>query len=225
LFQAGDPERARRIHFFFAGEDARETAGVWVADAMIRRLCEDTELLARLTRDEAVCIAPLVSAYTAVTPAPSYRTIRGEDIYGAATWADADPPDEYRVCRDLAVDAIETGRLGLLLTIHSWQSQDETTGMQTIRSAGDNRLTESRVVWARNVMETMMDGVPRGGITFPEKIWHPGLARDYLLAAHDTATFRVEITTWDQGMAGFQETGHRFIENLAALTDWSGLHG
>lgn len=71
----------------------------------------------------------------------------------------------------------------------------------------------------------MLDGVPKGKGFFPEKIWHPGLARDYLLATHNAITFRVEITTADLGLDGFRETGRRFLSNLARISDWTRILG
>ena len=107
-----------------------------------------------------------------------------------------------------------------MMTIHSWQAQREQTGLATIRQAGENTLSDGRKAWAAGVMAQMIDGVPMGETSFPDKIWHPGLARDYLLAEHDAITFRVEITTAGLGLEGFRETGRRFLSNLACISDW-----
>jgi hypothetical protein len=191
---------------------------------MIRHLVSNSGLLEDLTRDSAVRIAPLVSLYTATTGTRSYRTPEGKSIYGAATWGDEAPPIEYSLCRDLVVNAIQEKKLGFMMTIHSWQAQSDKTQIQTIQRARNNRLSASRQEWANSAMRQITKGVPRAEISLPEEIWHPGLARDYLLAEHGTATFRVETTTWEQGLSDFRETGRRFIENLRDLTDWSGLY-
>ncbi|MDH7571900.1 MAG: hypothetical protein QHJ73_20155, partial [Armatimonadota bacterium] len=46
LFQFGADDGRKRVHYFIAGEDAWETAGSLVADAMVRHLATDA-LLAR----------------------------------------------------------------------------------------------------------------------------------------------------------------------------------
>ena len=168
---------------------------------------------------------PLVSPYSATTEKPSYCTLAGDGIYGAATWGDSVPPSEYAVLRELVEDTIQESRLGFMMTIHSWQAQREHTGLETIKEAGENTLSESRKVWAASVMEQMIDGVPRGRTSFPDKIWHPGLARDYLLAKRDAITFRVEITTAGLGLDGFRETGRRFLSNLVRISDWKRVLG
>ena len=112
-----------------------------------------------------------------------------------------------------------------MMTIHSWQAQREQTGLATIREAGENILSEDRKTWAAGVMEQMIAEVPRGDTSFPDKIWHPGLARDYLLAEHNAITFRVEITTAGLGLDGFRETGGRFLANLTRLSDWEHVVG
>ncbi len=221
IVQFGKDNGSGPIHCFIAGEDAWETAGSWVADAMIRELARNTKPVRELLLESMVFIVPLVSPYSATTDKPSYCTMDGKGIYGAATWADDDPPPEYLALRKLVEHTIEQGRLGFMMTIHSWQASYPNTGLATIRSAGDNTLSDDRRDWAAKTMERMIDGVPQGDVQFPDTIWHPGLARDYLLAVHNAITFRVEITTAGQGLDSFQETGRRFVENLTRITDWA----
>lgn len=220
MAQLGEDDGSKTIHYFFAGEDAWETAGCWVADEMVRELASNAPLATALTADSLVRIVPLVSPYSATTSTPSYRTLAGAGIYGAATWGDAEPPPEYAALRQLVATTIGESRLGCMLTIHSWQAQSEKTGLETIQRAGDSVLCEARQAWAREAMDQLIDGVPHGATAFPERIWHPGLARDHLLAAHDAITFRVEITTAGAGLEMFRETGRRFAGNLAKVADW-----
>ena len=220
LAEFGQDDGTCPIHYFIAGEDAWETAGCWVADEMVRELCRDGEAARALSGKCLVRIVPLVSPYSATTDKPSYCTLAGDGIYGAATWGDEAPPAEYAVIRELVEETIRDSRLGYMMTVHSWQAQSENTGLATIREAGENTLSESRKEWAARVMEQMIDGVPRGQTSLPEKIWYPGLARDYLLAKHNAITFRVEITTAGLGLDGFRETGRRFLANLARISDW-----
>jgi len=220
MFDWGRPGRDLRIHYFIAGEDAWETAGVWVADAMVRALCRDTELTRELRRRCLIRIVPMASPYSATQPGSSYTTPDGRSIYGAATWAEATPPPEYAMLRRLVTETIRGDRLGFMLTMHSWQTSRETTSMETIRTAGEHTLSESRQQWAEHVLETMIDGIPHGESHLAETIWHEGLARDYLLRQYNAATFRVEVTTLGQGAAGFEETGRRFLHNLLRVDDW-----
>jgi len=220
LFDWGRPGRDLRIHYFIAGEDAWETAGVWVADAMVRALCRDTDLTRELRRRCLIRIVPMVSPFSATQPGGSYTTPDGRSIYGAATWGDESPPPEYDMLRRLVTDTIRGDRLGFMLTMHSWQTLRDTTSMETIRTAGDRALSTSRQRWAEHVLEAMIDGVPHGESHLAETIWHEGLARDYLLRRHNAATFRVEVTTLGQGVDGFQATGLRFLQNLLRIDDW-----
>jgi hypothetical protein len=112
-----------------------------------------------------------------------------------------------------------------MMTIHSWQAQSQFTGLETIKSSGDNRLSQARQEWASRTMESIILHIPAGKTSFPERIWHAGLARDYLLGKHNVITFRVEITTHSQGLEAFRETGRRFIENLSAISDWKMVYG
>jgi len=224
-FEFGNAAEAGLIHYFVAGEDCWETAGCWVADGIVRLLSTDSPLTETLLAKSAIRVVPLVSPYSATREKASYTTPDDKGIYGAATWGDAEPPPEYALIRAQVEDAIRAGRLGLLLTLHSWQAQQATSNLQTIRAAGENALSESRAAWATDTLARMIEGVPHGATSFPEKIWHPGLARDYLLAAHNAITFRVEVTTAGQGHDGFRETAERFLANLAALDDWAPVCG
>jgi len=220
MFDFGRAGRDLRIHYFIAGEDAWETAGVWVADAMVRELSRDRELTRQLLGRCLIRIVPMVSPYSTTQPAGSYTTDDGRSIYGAATWGDDDPPPEYALLRQLVAETIRADRLGFMLTMHSWQTLRDTTSMETIQTAGDHTLSESRRQWAEHVLRTMTDGVPHGVWALPEKIWRAGLARDSLLRNHNAATFRVEVTTLGQGLDGFAETGRCFLRNLLGVDDW-----
>jgi hypothetical protein len=221
LAEFGGDDGRCPVQYFLAAEDAWETAGSWVADEMVRELARGGEAAERLAATSLVRIAPLVSPYSATREAGSYRTLAGERIYGAATWGDAEPPPEYAMLRDLVEATIRESRLGCMMTIHSWQASRDWTELGTVRTAGENSLSETRGAWADNVMARMIDGVPRGRFALSEKIWHPGLARDYLLAKHNAITFRMEVTTAGQGLDGFRETGRRFLANLADISDWT----
>jgi hypothetical protein len=216
--QADNPEQT---HFLIAGEDAWETAGSWVADAMVRLLCRDAYLARTLLARSAVCVVPLASPYSAGQPAGSYTTLDGRGIYGAATWTDPIPPPEYGLIRAEVEEAIRARRLGLMLTIHSWQAQQPHTEIETIRSSGGNALSEARLQWAERTLEALMRDVPLGRTRVAEKIWHPGLARDHLLSQHNAVTFRIEITTAGQGYEGFRATGEQILRNLAIVHDWA----
>ena len=225
IAELGQDDGKCPVHYFIAGEDVWETAGCWVADEMVRELCRNGEPARALSEKGLVRIVPLASPYSATTDKPSYCTLDGNGIYGAATWGDPTPPSEYAVLRGLVEESIRESRLGYMMTIHSWQAQREQTGLATIREAGENTLSEGRKAWAAGVMDQMIAGVPRGETSFPDKIWHPGLARDYLLAKHNAITFRVEITTAGLGLDGFRETGRRFLANLARISDWKCVLG
>lgn len=225
LAEFGQDDGRCPVHYFIAGEDAWETAGCWVADEMVRELCREGKLAEGFSEKCLIRIVPLVSPYSATTEKPSYCTLMGDGVYGAATWGDPEPPPEYTVLRKLVEETIKESRLGFMMTIHSWQAQSEHTGLETIKEAGENILSESRKVWAASVMAQIIDRVPRGRTSLPDKIWHPGLARDYLLAKHNAITFRVEITTAGLGPDDFRETGCRFLSNLLSISDWTRVLG
>jgi len=207
-------------HWFVAGEDAWETAGSWVADAMVRELASASDVARRLLATAAVRIVPLVSPYSATQPAGSYTTLEGGGIYGAATWRDKPPPPEYALVREAVVKAARARRLGLLLTLHSWQGAHDHSGIEFIRTAGGREITGNRLEWAKRTLEALIRDVPRGRAHVAETIWHPGLARDYMLAGHGAVTFRIEITTCGQSYEGFAETARRLLDNTAAVGDW-----
>lgn len=221
LAEFGDDDGRKPIHYIIAGEDAWETAGCWTADAMIRALQRDRALAELAAGRGLLRIVPLVSPYSATTARSSYCTLAGAGIYGAATWGDAEPPEEFALLRGLVEKTIGEGRLGCLLTIHSWQGMRDYSGLEAIRSAGGRVLSPERQAWTSGVLDALIAGVPRGKAAFPERIWHPGLARDHLLGSHDAISFRIEITTAGQGLAGFRASGERLLANLLAVPDWS----
>jgi hypothetical protein len=220
LFELGQDDGRKWIYFLFAGEDAWETAGQWTADAMIRTLCTDRALADKLASQAVVRIVPLVSPYSTTQKASGYTTFEGRGLYAAATWGGDDPPPEIALLRAEVEEAIRMRRLGFMMTLHSWQASKPYSGLETIQSAGQNKLSPERKAWAKRTLAALIDGVPKGKSSFPEKIWHGGLARDYLLAKHNAVTFRVEVTTHSQGLDGFRQTGRRFLENVSNLTDW-----
>jgi len=220
LFLFGREAAGRPVHWFIGGEDAWECAGSWVADAMVRELASGGDLARRLLDRAAVRIVPLPSPYSATQPAASYTTLEGRGLYAAATWGDGQPPPEFARLRDEVVSTVRQGRLGLLLTIHSWHAARDLSGMEFIRTAGATEITGARLEWAKQTLETLIRGVPKGRAHVAEKIWHPGLARDYLLAEHGAVTFRIEITTCGQLYQGFAGTARHLLENTAAVTDW-----
>ena len=220
LFELGQDDGRKWLYFLCAGEDAWETSGQWTADAMIRTLCADRALADRLASQAVVRIVPLVSPYSTTQPAGGYTAPDGRAIYAAATWGEADPPPEIDLLRTEVEAAIRVRRLGFMMTLHSWQASYPHTGLETIQSAGQNTLSPERMRWAKRVLAALIDEVPKGKTALPKKIWHGGLARDYLLAKHNAVTFRVEVTTHSQGVEGFRQTGRRFLENLSTLTDW-----
>ncbi|MBN1674658.1 MAG: hypothetical protein JXR37_26675 [Kiritimatiellae bacterium] len=224
-FEFGEDDGRKPMHYFIAGEDAWETAGTWTADGMVRILASGDALAESFKARCLVRIVPLASPYSATREKASYTTLEDQGLYGAATWGDAPPPPEYDLIRADVEEAIARRRLAFMLTLHSWQAQSESTGLETVKSAGHNALSAERVEWAGHVLETLIAGVPHGKTSFPQKIWHPGLARDYLLAAHDVITFRVEVTTAGQGYDGFRDTARRFLENVLRVEDWSPVYG
>jgi len=65
-----------------------------------------------------------------------------------------------------------------------------------------------------------MQGVTNGKSHVAERIWHPGLARDYLLGRYNAVTFRIEVTTYEQGIDGFRKTARKLLENVARMPNW-----
>lgn len=220
-FEFGDMDNSKRVHVFFAGEDTWETAGCWVADGMVRLLATGGEPTAQLLKDANILIVPLASPYSSTQECGSYTTLDGRGICGAATWGDDVPPPEYALLRDKVVRLVRGKRLGLMLTIHSWQAAWDHSGLETIRTAGERALEGRRKAWAEESLQALIKDVPKGKAQMSEKIWHPGLARDYLLAEYDAITFRIEITTHGQGIAGFRETARALLTNTARIADWS----
>jgi hypothetical protein len=225
MAEFGDDDGKCPIHYFFAGEDSWETAGTWVADEMVRELCRNKKMAEELAEKCIIRIIPLVSPYSSAQDKGSYCTLEGDGVYGAATWGDSVPPEEYSMLRSLIEGSIKDSRLGFVMSIHSWQAMLDYSGLETIKSAGDNTLSESRQKWALNVMEQMTENVPKAKTHLADKIWHKGLARDYLLDKYAAITFRIEITTDGQGLDEFRKTGRRFLENLNNIDDWDNILG
>jgi hypothetical protein len=221
VFVFGTEGRPPLAHWFICGKDAWETAGSWVGDGLVRELSEDAALADRVLNRAAIYVVPLASPHSAGQPAPSYTAADGRSLYGAATWSDDPPPPEYALIRNEVIRAVQARRLGLLLTVHSWQGAREWSGLEFVRTAGDREITGARLEWAKSTLDALIRDVPRGRADVAEAIWHPGLARDHLLAAHDAITFRIEITTVRQSYDGFRQTARRLLENTASIDDWA----
>jgi hypothetical protein len=220
IFEFGGDGGTGPVHWIVAGEDCWETAGSWVADGAARELAGGGEPAARLLSKSRARVVPLVSPYSATQSGASYTTPEGKAIYGAATWGDDEPPPEYRLIREAVAADTRAGRLGLLLTIHSWQGAHAFSGMEFIRTAGEREVTGERLEWAKDTLEALSRDVPHAKGSVSEKIWHPGLARDYMLAAHGAITYRIEITTVGQSYEGFRESARGLLSGIAAVEDW-----
>ena len=221
IFEFGAAGSGRPVHWFVAAEDAWETASSLVADAMIRQLAGGGALAEELLAKAAVRIVPLLSPYSATQPAPSYLTTDGRSLYGAATWADEPPPPEYALIRDEVTAEARAGRLGLLLTLHSYQAQHDHSQIECIRMATGRQLSGKRLMWAEQTVAALVRGIPKTESRISEKIWHPGLARDYMLAAHNAITFRIEVTTAGLDAADFLALAKGLLANTAAIEDWT----
>jgi len=220
VFEFGKDDGRKPIHFIIGGEDVWETAGQWTVDAMVRTLASEPNLAAGLLAKAVVRIVPLTSPYSATQRWSSHVTVTGKPAYGAAAWTETEPPPEIALVREQVIEATKAGRLGLLLTVHSWQGQAPDSRMETIRTAGNRVIEGERLEWAKATLERLVSGVPRGSWKISEKIWHPGLARDYMLREHGAITFRIEVSTYGQGIEAFRETGRRLLANIAAIPDW-----
>jgi len=222
LFELGEDDGRKPIHHIIAGEDNRETECQWTADHMIRKLCADPELARELGERAVIRICPMLSPYTSSTRGHNSYTSEttGKDMYGAAKWG-ADPlPAELDILHGLLQEALARRQLGFVLTMHSWWAGKPVTEIETIRSAGANRLSPARAAWAQATMQTFMEGVPHAHVTLPERIWYPGILREVMLARHNVVTFRVEITTLNQPTFRGETTAGRFLKDLARLDNW-----
>jgi hypothetical protein len=221
VFEFGAAGTTGPVHWIVAGEDCWETAGTWVADYLVRELASGSELARRVLSRATVKVVPLASPYSAARDRASYVSPQGEGLYGAATWGDELPPPEYRLIREAVVADARAGRLGLLLTIHSWQGAHDHSGMEFVRTAGDNQVEGERLAWAKATLDALVANVPKARGHVSEKIWHPGLARDYMLAAHGAITYRIEITTVGQSYQGFRESARGLLSGASAVEDWT----
>ncbi|MFC1717715.1 hypothetical protein ACFL6S_28905 [Candidatus Poribacteria bacterium] len=221
VFEFGEDDGKKMIHFIVAGECAWETAGQWAGDAMIRELCSNQTLSDRLLKNAVVVIVPHTSPFSSTMPSGGYTTLEGKSIYGAATWGQETPPPEYALIRERVEKAIQSRRLGLLLTLHSYKAQRPTSSMEAIQSAGENELTGSRYEWTKQTLDRLIEDVPKASAAFPKKCWHAGLAREYLLRKYNVTTFRIEVTTYQSSMEFFQQTGQQLIRNISQIADWS----
>lgn len=225
LFDAGEDDGSKPIHYILAGEDVDETSAHYAADEMVRMLARGGEGVERLLAKSVVRIVPLVSTFCAGRPGgESYTALNGDELYMASRWTDDQPPPELALVRDEVEQAVVRRRLGLFLAVHSWQALRPVSTLQAIRTAGSNSLSPERAAEAERIMETLIRDVPKGNTELAERIWHPGLARDYLLGKHNIVTFRIEVTTDHNGIAEFRETGRRLLENMADVSSWEGIY-
>jgi len=220
VFEFGEDDGKKMMHFIVAGECAWETAGQWAGDAMIRELCGNQELANYLLKDAVVVIIPHTSPFSATMRSGGYTTLEGKSIYGAATWGQETPPVEYALIREKVEEAIQSRRLGLLLTLHSYKAQKPTSTMEAIQSAGQNELVGARYEWTEQILEKLIKDVPKASRAFPRKCWHEGLAREYLMRKYSIITFRIEVTTYQSSMGFFEQTGRQLIRNISKIADW-----
>lgn len=226
VFEFGEDDGTKTVHYILAGEDIWETAGTWATDGMIRFLCSDRNFAEEALKDCVIRIVPLLSTFDAAFgKSASYTSLEGRDTYGAATWGDDVPQPEFAAVRDEIIRLITERRLGIFLTIHSWQSQEDFSGLEAIRTSEDKELTGERYNWTKNVLERLIHLVPRTRCFLSEKIWRKGLARDYLLGQYNFTSFRIEITTAGQGIDGFQESGIRLLQNICSIKEFGYLYG
>lgn len=127
--------------------------------------------------------------------------------------------------RDEVTELIKMKRFGIFLTIHSFHALKDYSSMEAIQSSGNNVITGERYEWTKGILEALVSGVPCPKARFPEKIWHAGLARDHLLKIYNFTSFRIEVTTWGQGIEAFRETGKQLLMNICKIGEYSLLYG
>lgn len=240
LFEYGEDDGEKPIHFIIAGECNYETAAQWAADEMIRYLHSNPEIVTSITKHHILRIVPKVSPYSFSNG--NGRNFLSEDgksdIYAAARWSDDLPPLEMMHLKNevLGVKSPTSGpthidqkRLHYLFVLHSWKTQTDHSGGECVAvSHSGNTLIDSpdsiRYKWAQNIMNTMTQNFPRPVKNRVAKSWYPGIARDYFLDDFNMLTFRIEFTTVKQGVPEFKESGRAIIDNLNSLGEafnWS----
>lgn len=222
LFECGVDDGIRPVHYVIAGEDVSESGGTLVADQMLRLLAEDGPTVRTLLQKSVIRIVPIVSLFCAArTQSASYNDLTGNSLYGASRWADENPPPEFKILRTEVEKTIAQKRLGLLLCIHCWLAEQVHSEMEYIRSSGENSLPPERDAAAHRVLEQLMQGFPEGRSKVAEKIWFPGLARDYLMKQHDVVSYRLEVTTAGNPAGDYREHARVLLDNLNLIDDWS----
>lgn len=221
VFEFGRDDGMKPVHVILCGEDAWETpAKVW-ADVMIRRLMRDSALRKSITDNYVLRIIPLLSPYVlGENLRVSHLTLEGEGIYSAGAWGDQQPPQEIELLRNEVEKLIHNRRLAFMTTIHSWAAARPYHGLQTIKSAGNNTLKGARLKWAHQTVDELVADMESGKSALPDKAWHQGLAREYLLKKHNVITFRVEVSSKGGDMPAIKKAGEQFIENVAAIKNW-----
>ena len=220
IFEIGRDDGKKPIHFF-AGEDARETPGIWLADSMIRVLCENRDLAKRLTEKYVIRICPTISLYSLTAEHSSFTDMNGNSYYGGGSWNKQNLQPEMAVIYNLVEETIKQKRLGFFMTFHSSFSYTPPPAVETVRTAGENTLSEERAAWAMKTMETIMEDThnPALRIRVADKAWIDGVLRAVLLDRFNAATFRIEEPT--QTREGYKKTAEKMLTNLARVHDWT----
>ena len=226
VFEFGHDEGQLPVHYIIGGECAWEAAGLWTTDAIVRKLATDRALREAFASRAVLRIIPALSIYSSVSVrSNAATTLDNRSVYGASTWSWEKPPEEIALVRELVLEDLRRGRLGCLLTIHSWYGLHAYSGLEAIRSAGANKLEGERLRWTQATLDTLIQEVPAGRVDFSEKTWHPGLARDYFLREFNFTSFRIEITTAKGGdREFFTRSGEALLTNLGRVSDWEPAH-
>lgn len=240
LFEYGIDDGKKPIHYIIAGECNHETAAQWAADEMVRYIHANPEAISSVTKDHILRIIPKVSPYS-YTHGNGMNLISENEkrnIYAAGTWSDSLPPAEMLHLKNevLGIKSptsgpthVEQKRLHYVFTVHSFKTQNETAEYECVKEshAGKKLIdnTEnSRTNWAFTCMDLMTKNFPSPCKKRIFKTWRRGLARDFFLEEFNMITFRLEMTTVNQGLPEFAETGRAIIDNLNNLGnsfDWS----
>ncbi|MDA3865467.1 MAG: hypothetical protein PF489_01825, partial [Salinivirgaceae bacterium] len=241
IFDFGKDDGKKPIHYFIAGEDLFETASMWTADAMIRYLTDNPDVLAEITAHHILRIVPAMSPYS-LNKTNNYSFLDDDDnpIYGAATWGDDLPAGELKYMRNEVVGIfppstepsyLNSKRLHWVLNMHSWWAQANYTNLQASNKTKsgvtliDNE-NSSRQKWLEDFLISNIEGIPRKHYEI-STTWRAGLPRDYFLAKYNFITSVIEVCTYKQGMPEFTATGQAIINNLKNKGndyDWSKLY-
>ncbi len=242
LFEYGKDDGKKPIHYIISGECNYETAAQWAADEMIKYIHANPEVISSITKDHILRIVPKVSPYSHTHGngrnfLSDSENISSGYIYAAGTWSDSLPPAEMLHLKNevLGIKTPTSGptyvkqkRLHYVLTMHSFKTQSEYSEYECVKesNAGIQLIDDtenSRINWALTGMDLMTKNYFGPCKTRIFKTWGPGLARDFFLEEFNMITFRLEISTVNQGLPEFAETGRAIIDNLNNLGtsyDW-----